>query len=65
MEGHIYNATVMHSKKEGFARSVSRGRNGRELEDKVSKMDMAEFLSMFGGAAVIGTSIYLLSFVMI
>jgi hypothetical protein len=65
VEGHIYNATIIHSKKEGFGRSVSQGRKIGNRESEVRKMNTAGFLWMSSGAAVIGTTIYLLSFIIL
>lgn len=64
MEGHIFNATIIRRKQERFARSVSHGRKNDNWENKVGKMNTAEFLWMSGGAAAIGAGIYILSFVM-
>lgn len=65
MEGHIYNAAITHSKQEEVTRSVSPYQESESFESKVSNMDTAEFLWMSGCTAVIGTSIYLMSFLMI
>ncbi|MFC4620410.1 hypothetical protein ACFO4N_17050 [Camelliibacillus cellulosilyticus] len=62
MDGHIYNATVVHSNQEGVARTLSQGRKSSNLESKVNKRVTVEFSWMAGGAAVIGASLYLLSF---
>ena len=64
MEGHIFNATILHGKQEGVTRSVSQGRKSESWESKVGKMNTAEFLWVSGGAAVIGAGIYIMSFVM-
>ncbi|HEU5139584.1 MAG TPA: hypothetical protein VFT51_06400 [Bacillales bacterium] len=65
MEGRIYNATVMNSEQERVTRTASRGRKGRNWESKISKMDTVELLWTFGGAALIGTSLYFMSFMTI
>lgn len=65
MGGNMKDVSVVHSRKVVPALPLSRGRKSNSQENQLGQMDTAEFLWMSGGAVVVGTGIYLLSFLLV